>query len=254
MKKFWIIFAVFLFMFVSIFTVKQTQTTVASTSKTSGYAQIITNDCYLLKDAKQDSKWFLLEQSYFVQVTEDFDNVFYKVKYLDFNGFVEKSKVNFVEEYPDTPFLSGITFDIYSLGNVCMRSSPLTINNDSNILCTIPLNTKDILYYGKISGEEAIDGLGNIWYYSAYQDEFNNVYKGYIYAPLTSNLSNITTSDQIVTFVDITGFTPIDTLLYLNLSTKNMLIVITALPCLAVVMLMVIPSKIKQKNKDINKL
>ena len=249
MKKFLIVFAVFLFIFVSIFTVKQTQTKVASTTATSGYAQIVTNDCYLLKNANQDSKYFLLEQSYFVKVTEDFDDVFFKVNYLEFDGFVEKSKVSFVEEYPDTPFLSGITFDIYSLGNVCMRSSPITLNDDSNILCTIPQNTKDLLYYGKISGEEAIDGLGNIWYYSAYQDEDNNVYKGYIYAPLVTNLSNITTSDQVVTFVDVVGFTPVDNLLYLNLSTKNMLIVITALPCIAVVLLMIVPSKIKQKEE-----
>lgn len=248
MKKFWIVFAVFLFLFVSIFTVKQTQTQVASTTATSGYAQIITNDCYLLKNANLDSKYFLLEQSYFVKVVEDFDNVFFKVRYLDFEGYVEKSKVNFVEEYPDTPFLSGITFDIYSLGNVCMRNSAKTINDDSNILCTIPLNTKDLLYYGKISGEEAIDGLGNIWYYCAYQNEDNKVFKGYIYAPLTSNLSNIAQSDEIVTFVDVAGFTPLDNLLYLNLSTKNLLIVITALPTIAVIILMAVPSKIKQKD------
>lgn len=238
----------FLFVFVSIFTVKQTQAKVASTQTTSGYAQVITNDCYLLKQADNNSKWFLLEQSYFIKVTEDFDNVYFKVTYLEFDGFVEKSKVNFVEEYPDTPYLSGITFDIYSLGNVCMRSSAKTLTDDSNILCTIPLNTKNILYYGKISGEEAISGLGNIWYYCAYQDGNNNVFKGYIYAPLTTNLSNITTSDQIVTFVDVAGFTTMDNLLYLNLSTKNMLIVITALPSIAVVILLMLPSKLAKKQ------
>ena len=250
MKKFLTICTVFLFIFISIFVVRQTQTKVASTVATSGYAQITTNDCYLLKNNSLDSKYFLLEQSYFVKVTQDYDNVFYKVSYLDFEGFVEKSKVSFVEEYPDTPFLSGITFDIYGLGNVCMRSSPQTINNDSNILCTIPQSTKDLLYYGKISGEEVIEGLGNIWYYCAYQDEHNNVFKGYIYAPLTSNLSNITSSDQSVTFVNIVGFSPVDNLLYLHLSTKNVLILITALPCIAILILLMVPSKIESKKEN----
>lgn len=247
MKKFVTVFAVFVFLFVSIFTVKQSQAVTASAHTTSGFAQVITNDCYLLNDNKPDSKIFLLEQSYFVKVLQDFDNVYFKVSYLDFEGFVEKSKVSFVEEYPDSPFLSGITFDIYSLGNVCLRSSPYTLNDDSNILFTLPQNNKNLLYYGKIAGEEAISGLGNIWYFAAYEDG-NNVYKGYVYAPLTTNLSNITTSDQLVTFVDVVGFTPVDNLLYLNLSTKNLLIVITAIPCIAVALLLVLPSKIKQDS------
>ena len=246
MKKICLIMAVFLFVFVSVATVKQTQTQVASTIETSGYAQINTNDCYLIKDLQAGSKYFLLEQSYFVKVLQDFDETYLKVAYLDFEGYVEKSKVSFVEEYPDTPFLSGIMFDIYNLGNVCMRSSPKTIDDDSNILCTIPQGKKDLLYYGKISGEEAISGLGNIWYFCAYQDNIGNVCKGYVYAPLTTNLSTITQSSELVTIVDVATFTPVDSLLYLNLSTKNLLILVTAIPCIAVVLLMTVPPK-KQK-------
>lgn len=245
MKRICTIIAVFVFIFVSIFTVKYSQTKLANSNTTSGYAQIMTNDCYLFNNAN-DGKYFLLEQSYFVKVLEDVDETHYRVNYLDFEGLVEKNKVSFVEEYPETPYLSGITFDIYNLGNVCMRSSPETLNNDSNILCTINKGEKDLLYYGKISGEEAIEGLGNIWYYSAYQDANGNLYKGYVYAPLTSNLSNIAQSNQFVTFVDVAGFTPVDNLLYLNLSTKNLLIIITAIPCIAVVLLLTVPNKTKE--------
>jgi hypothetical protein len=253
MKKFFAVIVVLLFVFVSIFVVKQTQISIASASATtSGYAKVKTNDCYLLKDFSQnaESKYFLLEQSYFVKVVDNYDDVYYVVQYLDFEGYVEKSKVNFVEEYPENPYLSGITFDIYSLGNVCMRSSPKTVNDDKNILCTIPAGTKDLLYYGKIAGEEAIDSLGNIWYYCAYQNENGNVFKGYVYAPLTSNLSNISCSDENLTLVNISNFTPVNSLLYLNLSTKNMLIVITAIPSIAVILLLTVPSKIK-KNVNV---
>lgn len=248
MKRFFVILGVLLFVLFSIFSVKYEQTkTVSSSSKTSGFAKIITNDCYLLKTPKQneENKYFLLEQSYFVKVVEDFDNVFFKVNYLEFEGYVEKSKINFVEELPEMPYLSGITFDIYDLANVCMRSSASTPNDDKNIICTIPVSTKDILYYGKFAGEEAIKGLGNVWYYCAYQNVNGDIFKGYIYSPLTRNISSIASSTENLTFVNISKYVPIDSLLYLNITTKNMLIVITAIPTLAI---MIILSKSKKKT------
>ena len=185
----------------------------------------------------------MLEQSYFVKVTSEENNLFFKVQYIDFVGYVPKSKIQFVEEYPEMPFLSGITFDIYDIANVCLRSSPQTPDDDKNVICTIQKSSKNLLYYGKISGEEAISGLGNIWYFCAYQDQEQNVSKGYIYAPLTRNLSAITSSQEQLTFVNITNFLPVDNLLYLNLSTKNLLILITAIPSLIAVILLVYPTK-----------
>ena len=244
MKKVLAISVVLLFVFLSVITVKGTQTKLASTqSFTSCYAKVLTNDCYLLSSASEDSKIFLLEQSYYVKVVDNFDDIYYKVKYLEFNGFVKKSNLGFVEEFPKEPFLTGITFDIYDLGNVCMRSTPQTVANDSNILCTIDISTKDLTYYGKCAGEEAISNLGNVWYYSAYQDKYGNLYKGYIYAPLTRNLSPIASSDENLSIVNISSFMPVDNLLYLNLSTKNMLIVITVIPTLFITLLLTKNSK-----------
>lgn len=250
MKRLLIIFCVLLFIFLSIFVVKNTQTQIANTSTfTSGYAKVLTNDCYLYKESSKDNGLFLLEQSYFVKILDANDNVFFKVQYLEFEGYVEKSKVNFVEEFPQEPYLIGITFDIYDIGNVCMRSSPETLQNDSNILCTIKSSTKNLMYYGKCTGEEAISGLGNVWYYSGYEDEHGNIFKGYIYAPLTRNLSSISSSLESLTLVSTDNFLPVDNLLYLNLSTKNILILITAIPTLFVIYLFVKPSKLIEKEK-----
>jgi hypothetical protein len=163
---------------------------------------------------------------------------------------LKKSKVNFVEEFPKEPYLIGITFDIYDIGNVCLRSTPETIDNDINILCTIKMSTRDLTFYGKCTGEEAIKGLGNVWYYCAYQDEYGSLFKGYIYSPLTRNLSAITSSVENLTTVSIDNFMPVDNLLYLNLSTKNILIVITALPTLFILYLFVKPSKITEKEES----
>ena len=239
-----------LFVVLSIFVVKNTQSKQASTDAfTSGYAKVISNDCYLLSKPQNDCVLFLLEQSYYVKVLEVYDNIYFKVQYLEFVGYIEKSKVNFVEEFPKQPYLIGITFDIYDIGNVCMRSTPETLDNDSNILCTIKKSCKNITYYGKCTGEEAIKGLGNVWYYCGYEDEYGNLNKGYIYAPLTRNLSAITSSAESLTLVNIKNFVPIDNLLYLNLSTKNLLIVITAVPTLIAIYLFVKPTKIINKNK-----
>ena len=249
MKKLLTICATLLFVIISIFVVKNTQAIHASTDAfTSGYAKVTSNDCYILSKPQNDSGIFLLEQSYYVKVTEVYDEIYFKVQYLEFEGYVEKSKVQFVEEFPKEPFLIGITFDIYDLGNVCLRSTPETTDNDSNILCTIKKSSKNIMYYGKCTGEEAINSLGNIWYYCGYQDEYENIYKGYIYAPLTRNLSAISSSSESLTLVNIDNFMPIDKLLYLNLSTKNLLIVITALPTIFAIYLFVKPSKIIDKN------
>ena len=249
MKRVFFVFITLTFVVTSILTVQKTQSKRTSAVTTSGYAQVATNDCYLyhLPNFDESGRWFLLEQSYFVKVLNDENNQFFKVKYLDFEGFVPKSKIQFVEEYPETPYLVGITFDVYDIANVCLRETPETIDDDRNIIVTIQKGSKNLYYYGKISGEEAISGLGNIWYYCAYQNESGNVFKGYIYSPLTRNISSITSSQELLTAVNISNFVPVDSLLYLNLSTKNLLIVITAIPSLVAVLLLTLPFK-KQKD------
>lgn len=251
MKRLLIIFSVLLFVFFSVFVVKSTQTQLTSSNTfTSGYAKILTNDCYLCSKPNNQTGLFLLEQSYFVKIIEASDDIYFKVQYLEFEGYVEKTKVNFVEEFPQEPYLVGITFDIYDIGNVCMRNTPMTIQNDSNILCTIKSSTKNLLYYGKCVGEEAINGLGNIWYYCGYEDEYGNIFKGYIYSPLTRNLSAISSSKESLTLVSVENFLPVENLLYLNLSTKNILILITSIPSLIVIYLFVKPSKMLEEKKD----
>ena len=250
MKRLLIIVCTILFVLLSIFTTKATQTKIVNSEPfTSGYAKIISNDCYLLKNPDENSRLFLLEQSYFVKVVEDYNATMFKVNYLEFDGYVLKSKISFVEEFPQNPFLSGITFDIYDISNVCMRSTPETLDTDENIVCTIKVSSKDLLYYGKCIGEEVVEGLGNIWYYSAYQDEHGEIFKGYIYAPYTRNLSAITSSLENLTLVNVSNFVPVESLLYLNLSTKNLLIAITIIPTIIIVWLFTKQGHVKQ-NKN----
>lgn len=248
MKRIFFVAITLLFVFASIVAVNLTQSKKVNANATSGYAQIVTNDCYFFTEPNvaESSKLFLLEQSYFVKVLSEQNNQFFKIQYIDFVGFVQKSKVQFVEEYPEFPYLSGITFDIYDIANVCLRSSPQTPDDDQNVICTIPKSSKNLIYFGKISGEEAINSLGNVWFFCAYQDQEQNIHKGYIYSPLTRNLSAITGSQENLTAVNISNFVPVDNLLYLNLSTKNLIILITAIPSLVAVALLAYPAKQKK--------
>ena len=249
MKRILIIASTLLFVVLSIATVRTTQTKiVSSTPFTSGYAKVTTNDCYLLKSPDEESRLFLLEQSYFVKVVEDFSSTLFKVEYMEFEGYVKKSQVSFVEEFPQNPYLNGITFDIYDISNVCLRSTPETLDTDENIVCTIKVSSKDLLYFGKCIGEEAVKGLGNIWYYCAYQNEHDEVFKGYIYSAYARNLSAITSSGENLTVVNVSNFVPVDSLLYLNLSTKNLLIVISIIPTIFVVWLFTKQGKVKTKD------
>lgn len=247
MKKFWIITCCYLFLFVSIFVINSSSIEV-STTNTNGYALVKSNNCYLYKylidNPIVDNKYFLLEKTYFVKVIENANENFYKVEYNDINGYVKKTDIEFVEEIPENPFLDNITFDIYSGSSVELRNEPTTSGGVGSIITSIPASQKDLIYYGKITGEESIKGLGNIWYFCSYTLSNGTEVKGYVYSPLTVNLSPITENNEVLTAVSVNNYVPLNSLLYLNLSTKNLIIIALTLPALYVIYLFVKPTKI----------
>lgn len=247
MKKFvWIIVSS-LFVLISLSVVFSEQHKTASTSLTSGFAKVVSNNAHIYKtpqiNEELENKLFLLEKSYFVKVLEDTNDIFFKVEYLQTTGYVKKSNLNFVAEIPSMPYLVGITFDIGS-SPCLLRSEPTTANGDNTILTVIAKNTRNLVYLGKISGEESIESLGNIWFYTSYTNELNQTINGYIYSPLTLNLSPIQENGESLTTVNITSFSTQNTLLYLNLSTKNLILVIIALPTLIILWLLIRPTHI----------
>ena len=249
MKKFLIITMSITFILVSIFVINSSiDAEQVSTSQTSGYAVIKDNNCYFYRTINSNSmfsdRFFLLEKSYFVKILENTNNNYYKAEYNGIIGYVQKKDIEFVEEVPLNPFLEDITFDIYSGSSVSLRTEPTTQNGIGTILTTLPASKKDLTYYGKITGEESIKGLGNIWYYCSYKTSDNKEIFGYIYSPQTLNLSPINENNENITTVSIKDYVPINSLLYLNLSTKNLIILALALPSLVVIYLFIKPSKI----------
>lgn len=252
MKKLLIIAGTITFILVSIFVINSSiDAEQVNTTQTSGYAIIKDNNCYFYRTTNTKSRFsdrfFLLEKSYFVKILENTNDDYYKAEYNGIVGYVQKKDIDFVEEVPLMPYLEDITFDIYSGSSVCLRTEPTTQNGIGTIITTLPANKKNLSYYGKITGEESINGLGNIWYYCSYKTSENKEIFGYIYSPQTLNLSPITENNESVTTVSIKDYAPIYSLLYLNLSTKNLIILALALPSLFVIYLFVKPTKILKK-------
>lgn len=248
MKKIMIIISCWLFVFICIAVVNNSQIESTAVQNTSGYAKILKNNVYLYKflplESAVDTKYFLLEQSYFVKVLNKESEDYFKVEYMNVKGYVKRTEIEFVEEMPEYPFPVNITFDIYPLSSVELRSEPSTKGGIGTILLTLPQNTKNIDYVGKISGEESSLSLGNIWYFCCYETPEGNEINGYVYSPLTTNLSSITTSTENLTPVSVTDFVSLDSLLYLNISTESLILIVITLPILLILYLFIKPTKI----------
>lgn len=248
MKKIFIIIACFLFIFISIFVVQSSITSEVNANSTNGYAVVKNNNSYFyrytLDNPAVNNKYFLLEKSYFVKVLENSDEIFYKAEYNGIKGYVKKSDVEIVEEIPENPFLNEISFDIYSGSSVEIRTEPSTENGIGSIITTLPSGFKNLNYYGKLTGEESIKGLGNIWIYCSYLTSEEKEIFGYVYSPLTVNLSPINENGENLTPVSVSDYIGFNSLLYLSLSTKNLIIIAITIPCLYIAYLFVKPTKI----------
>ena len=61
---------------------------------TSVYAQILHAGCYLYKTPIENTNYanvyFMIENTYFVELLSDYNDEFYKAKYMDIIGYVKK--------------------------------------------------------------------------------------------------------------------------------------------------------------------
>jgi hypothetical protein len=136
------------------------------------YAQILQAGCYLYKTPSDNTNYtnvhFILEQTYFVQLLSEYDETFYKAKYIDVIGYVKRSQVQCVQGSPKNPFLNNISFRVYSNSSRSMYDKPFANSNNPTLKTYLPLYCQDLIYYGKIYGESVIDERTNVWYYCKY--------------------------------------------------------------------------------------
>ena len=255
MKKIFYILLTFAFIIFGVLMIGKNQSALVTSSKISGYAQVHFNNVYLYRyPSEQDTfenKYFLLEPSYFVKLLEKTNDYFYKVEYNGITGYVLISEVEEIDDTPLCPYPKDITFSINSRNNALLRSEPTTEKQSLSILKLLPSGTDNIEYLGKISGEESLYGGGNIWYYCKVTTE-NQSFYGYVYANLTTNLTQITQNEEQVDYVS--GL-PTSNILYISNSSQNIIILLLLLPSLVMIYLFVKPSLIskKENSKIINK-
>ncbi len=225
------------------------------------YARIMQDETflYLSPIAVEDSSnvLFILPKTYFVQLLDEAGNDFFKVKYKQFYGYVKKDKVQTVATMPQTPFLDDLNFRVYAELSRDMRSNPTTKNESSSQLVYIPNLSRNLTYYGKIVGDQLIDGRTNIWYYCKYSADKD--YYGYIYSDFCDELANpipINSEEMEYTLApDFAPKQPEQTSIPIENKTTSIVIAILSIPACLFVYLIMRSSKIatgkRTKQKEV---
>ncbi len=156
------------------------------------WCRITKEGTHLFSDSNLTNEMFFLPTSYFAYILSYDENTL-KVKFSDAVGYVKKEDVTIVYSEPLMPFPEDATCEINSSVFAVIKDAP---NTSANTVESIPNNTT-VNFLGKTTGQEAISNLGNEWFYVKYNKDNQN-YFGYIYAPLTQNLTEIPQNDEEV--------------------------------------------------------
>ena len=167
------------------------------------YAQILFDSVYLYKTPTNDSVaniYFELPKTYFVELLDNATQDFYLVRYINIKGYVKKESVQAVEKIPVTPFLDNINFRVYADLSRGLYSEPNASSSTSSLVANIPLYSRNLTFYGKIIGENLIEGRTDIWYYCKYTADKD--YYGYVYSDFCDELPNPTpTNSEEVSYI-----------------------------------------------------
>lgn len=224
------------------------------------YARIMQEDVKLYKTAIEaedfSNVYFVLPSTYFVELLDETSNGFFKVSYLNFTGYVKKDCVQTIVGTPITPYLTDISFRVYSEQSRDLRTEPTTKSGSSSQVAYIPLLNRNLTYYGKIVGEQLIDGRTCVWYYCKYSADKD--YYGYVYSDFCDELTEIVPNTETVSYTTNPDFSPEEeTPVAIPLENKatGIIIAILCLPACAFLFMIFKSKKIlateKPKSKEV---
>jgi|GEM_PF-2801661 len=172
----------------------QLQSKIAMAAEEKAYLRIISENTPLyrtpVENGEIDNLYFMLPQTYFVELLDEPTSNFYHVNYQGVSGYVLKTNLQRVYATPQQPYPANITFQIEGVANAIIRATP---NKDTGAyLGIIPFNATGVEYLGSISGQQAMQNLGTIWYYARYISFEQGALVGYVYSPLTTQIPVIT--------------------------------------------------------------
>lgn len=166
------------------------------------YAQVLQSGCYLYKtpldNTNYTNTYFLLEPSYFVQLLSEYNSEFFKVRYMDVLGYVKKNQVQCVQGVPSSPYLSNIKFRVFGSVSRSLNDKPYLNTNNPVLKEYLPLYCDDLIYYGKIYGESAVEERTNIWYYCKYTVTGET---GYVYSDSCDKMTEIVKNTERLAYV-----------------------------------------------------
>lgn len=210
----------------------------------SNYAQIINSGCYLYKSANIKTSitnvWCEIENTYFVELLTDYNDNFYKANYNSIIGFIKKIDIKKVTSTPYSPYPSGINVEIKDSGGCYLRSSPESKIIENNVITTLSKGESNILFIGKIDGDESIDLKGNLWYLVKFG---NNI--GYIYSDYVKSKVTLFPNIEQMTYVDNSTYSTL--LNPLTNKTTLAIVIIILCPTFIILILLFKPRKITAK-------
>jgi len=175
---------------------------IVQADSTKSYAQILHAGCYLYKspvdNTSYNNVYFMLENSYFVELLSEHNETFYKAKYLDIVGYVKKSQVQCVQGSPKSPYLHNISFRVYGDLSRAMYDKPYMNTNNPTLKTYLPLYCENLIYYGIIYGESAVEERTNIWYYCKYTVT-NEC--GYVYSDACDKMTTIVPNTEKLPYI-----------------------------------------------------
>ena len=200
------------------------------------WCRITEENTYLYKSAnleQENNVLFKLPVSYFAIILDDADS-FYKVSYKQEVGYVKKENVTCVYSTPTTPFPVDITFKANDITSISILDTPSVNGNYlGSILCGSYAE-----FYGEVAGDEAIKNLGNTWFYMSYTQNDKQIL-GYVYAPLTTNLTPIKENLEQVSLTPVST-TPKQIILSPELLDSNNIFIIGALCLVGIILILAI--------------
>lgn len=228
---------------------------------TTYYGRALSSGIYLYSTPfvieDKSNKIFEIPITYFVELLNDENELFYKARYNGINGYVLKNEMSCINQIPQNPYASNISFRVFTPSGANLRTSPYESKGATNLVTTIPFLETNLIYYGICEGEEAISYKGNIWYYCKYIKQ-NQEFYGYVYSPLCDLLTTIPQNTENFTYItpDFSINTPNNPNepTYLSISTpwQIIIIVLISLPCIAIIYFLFKPTKIAmQKTNNI---
>ncbi len=233
---------------------------VSAATRPTYYARVMMDNSYFYKQPIDEdnyaNKYFILPKTYFVELTNDFNDLFYEANYMGVKGYVKKESVKAINGLPENAFLNNVKFRVYNNDSRDMRDIP---SPDGSLIETITSNSRNITYIGKIYGEEKVPSRPNVWYFCKYTTDSDHY--GYVYADYCDDgygeKISWNENTEVVTYIDHPDFSINDETpkgLEIGNKTTAIVIAILSIPALIFIFLLIKGSKvIKAEKKSPNK-